>query len=137
MKLVTAEQMRRIDRVTIEERGIPGIELMRRAGKAVAKAAIELYESDSVAIITGKGNNAGDGFVAARELHVRGVAVTVFLLESPDQLSGDAALAYADFNELLWDENGEEESGLPSSAATETAPREILIEDPLELAARL
>src|SRR5262245_20796899 len=128
MKLATADQMREIDRIAIHERGIAGIELMRRAGRAVAQAACEIYEPDSVAILTGKGNNAGDGFVTACELHNRGVAVTVFLLDPPDHLSGDAALAYAEFNKLLWTQAGESDI-----QRTEIRPQEFVIEDAAQL----
>ena len=59
MKLVTSAQMRRIDEITIGERGIPGAVLMERAGKAVARETMERFEPDSVAVLTGRGNNAG------------------------------------------------------------------------------
>lgn len=94
MKLLTAEQMRRIDAITIRERGIPGAVLMDRAGKAVAREAIEHFHPESVAIVTGKGNNAGDGFVVARELAAEGVAVTIYMLAPADELAGDALGAY-------------------------------------------
>lgn len=94
MKLLNAEQMRRIDDITIRERGIPGAVLMDRAGTAVAREAIERFNPESVAVITGKGNNAGDGFVAARELAAAGVAVTIYMLAPADELAGDALGAY-------------------------------------------
>lgn len=94
MKLLTAEQMRRVDDITIRERGIAGAVLMDRAGKAVAREALERFKPESVAIVTGKGNNAGDGFVAARELASSGVAVTIYMLAAPDELAGDALNAY-------------------------------------------
>lgn len=90
MKVVTAEQMRRIDRVTIEERGIPGAQLMEHAGGAVARQILERYREGKVAVVAGKGNNAGDGFVVARLLAERGWPVTVLLLADPDELRGDA-----------------------------------------------
>ena len=94
MKVVTSEEMRRIDRVTIEQRRVPGLELMNRAGAAVAREALARFEPDSVAIVTGKGNNAGDGFVVARELMERNLPVTVFMLAPPESLQGDALLAF-------------------------------------------
>lgn len=94
MKVVTAEQMRRIDEVTIRERGVAGRTLMERAGQAVAREALEQFEPDSVAIVTGKGNNAGDGFVVARELDRQGVVVFLYLLAPPEELAGDALEAY-------------------------------------------
>lgn len=94
MKIVTAEQMRRIDAVTISERGIPGEVLMDRAGKAAAREILECFEPDAVAIVTGKGNNAGDGFVAARELARHGVHTTLYMLRPPEDLTGAARVAY-------------------------------------------
>ena len=90
MKVVTPEQMRRIDETTIRERGIPGAVLMDRAGKAVAREAMERFEPDSVIVVTGKGNNAGDGFVVARELHRHGIPVTLCMLRPAGEISGTA-----------------------------------------------
>ena len=94
MKVVTAEKMRRIDEITIRERGTPGAVLMDRAGLAVAREAIDQFEPDSVLIVTGKGNNAGDGFVAARELNRQQIRTVLALLVPPEELSGDALEAY-------------------------------------------
>lgn len=94
MKVVTGEQMRRIDQAAIQERGIPGSILMDRAGKAVAREALERFEPYSVAVVTGKGNNAGDGFVAARELSRQGVRAVLVMLRPAEELSGDALDAY-------------------------------------------
>lgn len=94
MKLVTAAQMREMDRRTIEEFGLPGLVLMENAGRAVAEAAWELLPSDGgrVLVVAGKGNNGGDGFVAARHLAGRGVEVAVLLLCKLPELHGDAAI---------------------------------------------
>ncbi|MBQ5706976.1 MAG: NAD(P)H-hydrate dehydratase, partial [Peptococcaceae bacterium] len=83
MYLVTAEQMRQVDRKTIEELGIPEIVLMENAGKAVADFLQEQFDDLSektVTILAGAGNNGGDGLVVARYLHMLGVPVKVFLL---------------------------------------------------------
>ena len=101
MKIVTGDQMRRIDEVTIRERGIPGSVLMDRAGRAVAREALERFEPESVAVVTGKGNNAGDGFVTARELKRHGARTAVFMLVPPEQLAGDALDAYQKMPEDL------------------------------------
>lgn len=90
MKVVTPEQMRRIDETTIRERGIPGAVLMDRAGKAVMREAMERFEPDSVIVVTGKGNNAGDGFVVARELQRHGIPTTLCMLRPPGDISGHA-----------------------------------------------
>jgi len=91
--LLTAAQMQAIDRYGIEELGIPGIDLMERAGAAVARAAEELAGGGPVAVLCGKGNNGGDGFVAARLLRLAGLRTTVFTTHPPDAYSGDAATA--------------------------------------------
>ena len=93
MKIVTAEQMREIDRRAIHDRGIPSLTLMENAGRAVAEAAVRLTQSSPsrpIVIICGRGNNGGDGFVAARHLIEMDRKVQVFLAARRDQLSGDA-----------------------------------------------
>ncbi|HVL70880.1 MAG TPA: NAD(P)H-hydrate dehydratase [Beijerinckiaceae bacterium] len=88
--------MREADARTIAA-GTPGYELMRRAGAAVARAAHRLLPQGRVLVLCGPGNNGGDGFVAARLLAEGGCAVTVALLGSRERLTGDAALAAADW----------------------------------------
>ena len=93
MKIVTAEQMRELDRKAIEERGIAGLTLMENAGRAVADAAYRLTEASPdrpVVVICGRGDNGGDGFVAARHLAGMGSAVQVFLAAARADLTGDA-----------------------------------------------
>lgn len=82
--------MRQIDRIAIEERGIPGLTLMERAGQAVANLIISRVFPRKVAVVTGKGNNAGDGFVAARLLSRAGFGVTLLMLADETEISGDA-----------------------------------------------
>jgi hydroxyethylthiazole kinase-like uncharacterized protein yjeF len=92
MKIVTAEEMRAIDRATTEKYGIPSLTLMENAGTAVAEFAQKHFDFDSVCAVCGKGNNGGDGFVAARKLHQAGKNVSVIVLaKSADELRGDAA----------------------------------------------
>lgn len=93
MKLVTPAEMQRIDRITIEQRGTPGLELMKRAGAAVARDVLERFQPESAAIVVGKGNNGGDGFVVARVLHESGVRVELFLIFDPAEAKGDARTA--------------------------------------------
>lgn len=90
MKVVTAEQMREIDRIAIEERHVPSLTLMENAGAAVTDELVTRYRPKRVAIVTGKGNNAGDGFVVARLLADRKISVVLHLLAPPSDLSGDA-----------------------------------------------
>src|SRR5690242_18030010 len=92
MKIVTAAEMREIDRVTTERFGVPSLTLMENAGTAVAQLTIQHYPPDQrIGVICGKGNNGGDGFVAARKLHEAGRQVQVLLLADPAELRGDAA----------------------------------------------
>lgn len=95
MKLLTAEQMRETDRRTIEEIGIPGPVLMECAGRGVVEALERRFGQlapGPVAILCGKGNNGGDGFVVARHLRERGWRVVTVVLAAQATLSGDARL---------------------------------------------
>lgn len=94
MKVVTAEEMRVIDRRTIEGYSIPGPVLMERAGLAVASRIKETFSPRKVIIIAGSGNNGGDGLVVARNLYNEGWDVKVFLTVKPEDLKGDALLQY-------------------------------------------
>ncbi|HBF35158.1 TPA: bifunctional ADP-dependent NAD(P)H-hydrate dehydratase/NAD(P)H-hydrate epimerase [Candidatus Sumerlaeota bacterium] len=87
LKLVTNEEMRAIDKITIQERGVPNLDLMERAGQAVTKTVVSHYMPQAVAIVCGKGNNAGDGLVAARLLSNEGIEVRVLLLTEGYNLS--------------------------------------------------
>ena len=93
MRVLTAAQMREADRRTIEEIGIPSLVLMENAGRQ-AVAAMEAVYADlserQVAVLCGRGNNGGDGFVIARTLVQRGVDVSVFLIGSVVDVKGDA-----------------------------------------------
>ncbi len=86
--------MREIDRRAIEEKGIPGQTLMENAGRAVFEAILRRFgnvQSKTVAVICGKGNNGGDGFVVARYLKESGAHVEIDLLCRADEVKGDAA----------------------------------------------
>jgi NAD(P)H-hydrate epimerase len=93
MRIVNAAQMREADRRTIEDIGIPSLVLMENAGRQVV-AAMESFFPDlaerRIAVISGKGNNGGDGFVVARTLHQRGVDVSVFVVGQIAEIKGDA-----------------------------------------------
>jgi NAD(P)H-hydrate epimerase len=89
--LPAAEAMRATDRWAIEQRGIPSLELMERAGEGLAALVWETVRSGPVAVVCGKGNNGGDGLVVARLLHEAGREVRVFLVPNPSELQGDAA----------------------------------------------
>src|SRR6185503_16469143 len=88
--VLTAAQMRAADRYAIEQAGVPGALLMERAGAAVAAALHERFpEARRISVLCGKGNNGGDGFVAAR--HLRHLAPLVFVLGRRADVKGDAA----------------------------------------------
>lgn len=99
MKIVTAAEMRAIDRATSARFGVPSLTLMENAGTAVAQHVLSRYAgAEKIVVFCGKGNNGGDGFVAARHLHQAGKTVQVILLADRVDLHGDAA---AMFEKLL------------------------------------
>ena len=85
-----AEQMRATDAWAINDRGVPSLELMETAGRAVAEAAAGAAGPGRIAVVCGKGNNGGDGLVAARALREMGFEVDALLLAPGEQLSEDA-----------------------------------------------
>ncbi len=95
MRVLNTAQMREADRRTIEDIGIPSLVLMENAGRQ-AVAAMEAMYSDllerQVAVLCGRGNNGGDGFVVARTLAQRGVDVSVFLIGRVAEVRGDARI---------------------------------------------
>jgi ADP-dependent NAD(P)H-hydrate dehydratase / NAD(P)H-hydrate epimerase len=88
--LPDAESMRAVDRWAIEERGVPGVELMERAGAAVARTVERLAPDGRVCVVCGKGNNGGDGLVLARLLRETGREVEVVCVAPPGDYAGDA-----------------------------------------------
>src|ERR1039458_4730409 len=91
MKITTAAEIREIDRITTERFGTHSLTLMENAGSAVAQFILEHYRhANRIAVVCGKGNNGGDGFVVARRLHRTGRVVEVLLLAAPTELHGDA-----------------------------------------------
>lgn len=95
MKVLTAAEMKETDRVTVAEHGVTSFALMQAAGGAVARFVEREYAGEQcIVIFCGKGNNGGDGFVAAHALAATGRLVQVFLLGRPDDLKGDARAAF-------------------------------------------
>lgn len=93
MYLVTANEMQQIDRETIDTFGIPGMVLMENAGRGATRFLLESFPDiagKKVAVMAGRGNNGGDGFVMARYLSQRGIRVVVCVLASKDKVGGDA-----------------------------------------------
>src|SRR5918995_6746362 len=94
MIVVTGEQMREMDRLTIHKYGVPSLTLMERAGVGIPRAILERFgrpAKKGVLIIAGKGNNGGDGFVVARLLKKKRIPCEVALLARQDELAPDAA----------------------------------------------
>ncbi len=94
-KALTREEMRELDRKAIEEYKIPGIVLMENAGRNVAEEVLQMIDNPQkvkVAILCGKGNNGGDGFVVARHLHNHSISLNVFLVAKISDIlkDGDA-----------------------------------------------
>src|ERR1700687_1612190 len=92
MEVLNTAEMERADRLTIAA-GTPGLALMLSAGQAVAEAAMDLVAEGPILVVAGRGNNGGDGFVAAAELAARGREVSVILLGERARLQGEAAPA--------------------------------------------
>jgi hydroxyethylthiazole kinase-like uncharacterized protein yjeF len=93
MKILTASEIREIDRLSTERYGIPGIVLMENAGMRVVEALEERFEDLAdlaIGILCGKGNNGGDGFVVARQLIQKGYEPLVFLFAREGEVKGDA-----------------------------------------------
>src|SRR6267142_41885 len=95
MKIVSAAEMREIDRATSERFGVPSLTLMENAGSAVVRFILSDYpQAQRISVICGKGNNGGDGFVVARQLAESGRVVRVLLLCAPEELRGDVAAVF-------------------------------------------
>ena len=122
--LLDASQMRAVDRWAIEQCGIPSLDLMERAGVGVAQAVEELAHDGPLVVVCGKGNNGGDGLVAARLLREATREVAVVCLAPPEELSPDAR---ANLERL----GGESPLALGDSAAREAIGRAEAIVDAL------
>src|SRR3989442_15445039 len=93
MKILTPEQLREVDRLSTEKYGIPNLILMENAGMRVAEVLEDQFENLdqlTVAVLCGRGNNGGDGFVVARQLIQKGCFPFVFLFASEEEVKGDA-----------------------------------------------
>lgn len=102
MRILTAAEMREVDRLTTERYGILSLELMENAGRAVAEVLtgrVSNLGQKRIVVLCGKGNNGGDGFVAARYLQASGAAPEVILLAAPESVRGDAAINFKRWEE--------------------------------------
>ncbi len=100
MRVLSAAEMQACDRATTERFGVPSIELMRAASAAVAAFARGQFpHARRVTVLCGRGNNGGDGMMTAHLLASAGLDVTTVLLGSPDEIKGDAAVAWEELND--------------------------------------
>ena len=125
MKVLTATEMREVDRLTTERFGIPSLQLMETAGTRVTDACGRFAGSAAtrptkIAVLCGKGNNGGDGLVAARHLQSFGAQVKVYLFAEPQELHGDAAT-----NLQRWTASGNSVISITEETAWQTAWTEI------------
>jgi hydroxyethylthiazole kinase-like uncharacterized protein yjeF len=96
MKILSAAEMRETDRLTIEQHGIDSTSLMTEAGTAVARFVFAEYtDAQKILVLCGKGNNGGDGIMAATALREAGKAMHILLLGKRDDLQGDPAAMFA------------------------------------------
>lgn len=129
MKIVTSAEMREIDRATSERFGVPSLTLMENAGSAVAEFALTASRNvKSIGVICGKGNNGGDGFVAARKLHESGKEVRVLLLGQPAELKGDAGENWRKLESLAKSPRCRILTGWPANDANSVFDCDVLID---------
>lgn len=88
-RLATTAQMKELDRIAIQEQGIPSLELMEHAALAVTKKVME-FGKPRTAVFCGPGNNGGDGIAAARLLKKQGCEVRIFLIGKREKMTPDA-----------------------------------------------
>lgn len=100
MHVLSAAEMHACDRATTDNFGIPSVELMRAAASAVANFAREQFpRARRITVLSGRGNNGGDGMMTARLLAGRGLEVTTLLFGSEAALTGDAAVAWRELTD--------------------------------------
>jgi ADP-dependent NAD(P)H-hydrate dehydratase / NAD(P)H-hydrate epimerase len=129
MKVLTAAEMRDVDRLTTERLGVPSLELMETAGTRVAEVLLYTAENAgwhprSIAVLCGKGNNGGDGLVAARHLTGADRRVCVYLFAAADELRGDASA-----NLRNWEQAGGKVMLVPDEVAWRSAWPEVSAAD--------
>jgi NAD(P)H-hydrate epimerase len=115
--LLDADRMRAVDAWAIEECGVPSLDLMEAAGQAIARATEQLAGEGPIRVVCGKGNNGGDGLVAARCLAATGFEVDVLLLWPAGELSEDAAANLARFDGRVLEHPGDPAAALAGSGA--------------------
>lgn len=89
---LSREQVRQVDKIAIEQYGVPGVVLMENAGRGAAEIIDRVAESGEIVILCGSGNNAGDGYVIARHLQLSGRQVRIVSIVDLESLHGDARI---------------------------------------------
>lgn len=84
---LTADQMREVDRIAVEELGLQLIQMMENAGRHLADLAVRRFRPRRVTVLAGPGGNGGGGLAGARHLHNRGVAIQILLARPPERLA--------------------------------------------------
>ncbi len=121
MKELTREQVREVDRIAIEELGIPGIVLMENAGRNAAHEILDAFSPIARAVLfCGTGNNGGDGFVIARHLANAGVPVHIALAGKVEKLSPDAAVNYRICANMGWP--------IAAAESVELLPNDVVVD---------
>jgi len=92
--LYTCDQVRTLDQLAIEQGNVSGLELMQRAGQAIFDHIIKHYPNTAITVFCGPGNNGGDGYIVATLAKQQHIPINLIYIKSPEQLSGDAKLAY-------------------------------------------
>jgi hydroxyethylthiazole kinase-like uncharacterized protein yjeF len=126
MYVVTSAEMQTMDRLTIEQFGLPGRILMENAGREATRVFLSQFSEaarQGVGVIAGRGNNGGDGYVIARGLAQRGYPVRVYLLSTADKIQGDAAA-----NLKLLPASGVPVIEMPDEAAFRRGQRDMRLE---------
>ena len=131
MKILTAEEMREVDRLTTERYGIPGRTLMENAGASVAQFIAQRWTNLAqrrIVVLCGKGNNGGDGFVAARHLRELGAKPEVYLFAAQEEMRGDAATNCKRWQEAYGELHVVRDSSAWQSAKPVLASAEIIVD---------
>ncbi|HJZ52008.1 MAG TPA: NAD(P)H-hydrate dehydratase [Candidatus Acidoferrales bacterium] len=131
MKILTAEEMREVDRLTTERYGIPGLTLMENAGASVAQFIAQRWTNLAqrrIVVLCGKGNNGGDGFVAARHLRELGAKPEVYLFAAQEEMRGDAATNCKRWQEAYGELHVVRDSSAWQSAKSVLASAEVIVD---------
>lgn len=133
MKPLTREQVRAVDRLAMQELGIPGVVLMENAGRNAVESILRFMQErggkpGSALIFCGGGNNGGDGYVIARHLHNQGVRVRILAHKPINDLTGDAATHARICQNMNLDIQPTPGRGVLQHAGTEPTPPTLLID---------